>query len=238
MLKLAFICAGITLIVVAVLVAGSGRDAAIHTIMGESLWHDSIALASTPRPARVVFIGDSITQGYPDYDQRYTRWIMERLPGFSIINRGINGNHTTQMVDRFTRDVLADMPDIVFILAGTNDPYFDLPVETTMQNIRQMIAMAQESGASVILCTVPPQGGVRPHCVQRTADINQRITALAAREGLPLIDLFTAMAKTDNPDILNPDYTGDMLHPNTAGNQRIAQMAVPVIMRVAASRAR
>ena len=74
--------------------------------------------ALIPAPAleekRIVFFGDSITQGWktihPDF-----------FVGKSYINRGINGQTTSQMLLRFRQDVIDLKPKMVVILAGTND---------------------------------------------------------------------------------------------------------------------
>ena len=61
---------------------------------------------------RVVFLGDSITDGWK---------IAEYFPGKPYINRGISGQTTPQMLIRFRPDVIALKPRVVVILAGTND---------------------------------------------------------------------------------------------------------------------
>src|SRR5215471_16575178 len=69
----------------------------------------------TPPPAdenRVVFLGDSITDGWH---------IDEYFPGKPYINRGIGGQTTPQMLVRFRQDVIDLQPKLVVILAGTND---------------------------------------------------------------------------------------------------------------------
>ena len=61
---------------------------------------------------RVVFLGDSITDGWK---------LAEYFPGKPYVNRGISGQTTPQMLIRFRPDVIAHKPKVVVLLAGTND---------------------------------------------------------------------------------------------------------------------
>ena len=69
---------------------------------------------STKNENWIVFMGDSITEGWSN-----------TMPSFfrneSYINRGINGQTTPQMLLRFRQDVINLKPKVVVILAGTND---------------------------------------------------------------------------------------------------------------------
>jgi len=70
--------------------------------------------APTARERRVVFYGNSITEGS-------ARYFEEMFPGKPYIGRGIGGQTTPQMLLRFRQDVVAVRPKVVVILAGTND---------------------------------------------------------------------------------------------------------------------
>ena len=63
---------------------------------------------------RVVFLGNSITEGW-------TQYFPTQFAGKPYINRGISGQTTPQMVLRFRQDVIALKPKVVVILAGIND---------------------------------------------------------------------------------------------------------------------
>jgi lysophospholipase L1-like esterase len=79
-------------------------------------YRDSNAVLAAPKPGenRVVFMGNSITEGWKKY------WAPE-FPGKPYVNRGISGQTTPQMLVRFRQDVIALRPKAVVILAGTND---------------------------------------------------------------------------------------------------------------------
>jgi hypothetical protein len=111
---------------------------------------------------RVVFMGDSITQGW-HLDQSF--------PGKTYVNRGISGQTTPQMVVRFRQDVIALQPKVVVILAGTNDIAGNTGPETPEQiedNLASMADLAHANGISVVLCSILPvfdypwQPGITP----------------------------------------------------------------------------
>lgn len=133
------------------------------------------ALAVRPK---VVFMGDSITEG----------WYKEH-PGFfdghGFAARGISGQVTAQMLARFQSDVVALRPRAVVILAGTNDiarnngPIAD---ERIADNIRSMAELARAHGMRVFLCSVLPAAryGWRPEVTDAPERI-ERLNGAAAR---------------------------------------------------------
>jgi len=114
-----------------------------------------------PQARRIIFFGDSITSG----------WNLKKHfsdISFQVINRGIRGQFTSQMVARFYQDVVRLKPEAVVILGGTNDsvilrrPRFfkcskDDLVTIVQDNLRVMVQIAHKAGISrVFLCTIPP----------------------------------------------------------------------------------
>ncbi len=99
---------------------------------------------------RVVFMGDSIT----DF------WNLEQyFPGQPYVNRGIGGQTTPQMLVRMYPDVLALKPQVMVVLAGTNDIARNTGPETAemiQHNIMAMTELAQHHGIKVVLCAVLP----------------------------------------------------------------------------------
>ena len=108
--------------------------------------------APTPGEARVVFMGNSITDGW-------ARFFPTQFAGKPYIGRGIGGQTTPQMLVRFRADVVALHPRVVVILAGTNDIAFNtgpMTPDETKANIRAMTELAQANGIRVILASIPP----------------------------------------------------------------------------------
>jgi lysophospholipase L1-like esterase len=182
---------------------------------------------------RVVFMGDSITDGWK-LDQYF--------PGQPYVNRGISGQTTPQMVLRFRPDVINLKPKVVVILAGTNDlSSYPGPnvVETTQQNLASMVDLAHANGINVVLATIMPisdynknaQGTPIVRSVQRPpaqiAAINSWIKSYCAERGLVYLDYFSTLA--DDKGFLKADLANDGLHPNAKGYEVIKPLASEAI---------
>src|ERR1039458_5343291 len=101
-------------------------------------------------PKRVVFMGDSITDGWR---------LAEYFPDKPYVNRGISGQTTPQMVVRMYPDVVDLQPAAVVILAGTNDIARNTGPETAEMvedNLMAMTDLAQRNGIKVVLCSIIP----------------------------------------------------------------------------------
>lgn len=165
---------------------------------------------------RVVFMGNSITQG----------WI-DQLPEFfapekHYINRGISGQTTPQMLLRFRQDVINLRPKVVVILAGTNDIAGNTgpsTLEMIEDNIRSMTELAQANGIQVVLCSIVPaydypwKPGLEP--APKIMELNNRIKKYASTRGAVYCDYFSAMA--DDRNGLPDELSGDGVHPNKKG---------------------
>ena len=176
--------------------------------------NDSL-VAPTADENRVVFMGNSITEGwiglYPSF-----------FKNKSYINRGISGQTTPQMLVRFRADVIHLHPKVVVILAGTNDIAGNTgpsTIEMIADNIFSMAELAQVNGIKVVLCSVLPvydypwKPGIDP--VTKIAKLNSMIKEYAAYNCLEYLDYYTAMV--DERLGLKADLTYDGVHPNTAG---------------------
>ena len=115
---------------------------------------DNAKLLASKAPVDIVFMGDSITEGW-----------MDKRPGFFTrgrIDRGIGGQTTPQMVLRMMSDVVALKPRAVHIMAGTNDIAGNtgpMTAEMTQNNFRAMSDIARRNGIKVMLASVPPAAG-------------------------------------------------------------------------------
>src|SRR5262245_13607933 len=183
-------------------------------------------------PGRVVFMGDSITDG----------WALETaFPGKPYVNRGIGGQTTAQMLVRMYPDVIALQPAAVIILAGTNDIARNngpQTLEMIQQNFMAMTELAKAHRIRVILCSVLPvtdaksgQGGPVVQSVQRPpADIlklNAWLADYAKSSGAVFADYYAATV--DSKGLLRADDTNDGLHPNASGYARMVPIAAAAI---------
>lgn len=173
-------------------------------------------------PKRVVFMGDSITDGWP---------LAEAFPGRPYVNRGISGQTTAQMLVRMYPDVIALQPAAMVLLAGTNDIAANNGPQTLdmiRQNLMAMVELAQVHHINVILCALTPisarQSEHRP-----AADIlklNGWLKEYAARNKIAYVDYHSAVV--DAQGEFRGGYSDDGLHPNARGYQ---------LMRAAVSKA-
>jgi lysophospholipase L1-like esterase len=175
---------------------------------------ENATLAATPGHPRIVFLGDSITQGWYDLDRAFF------TPG--RIGRGIGGQTTPQMLVRFRQDVIDLHPDVVQIMAGTNDiagntgPMTD---EQTEGHIRSMVELAQAHGIRVILASIPPadQYPWRPglETGQHIVRLNAWLKRYAAETGSTYADYWSAL-KGDGLG-MRDGLAKDHVHPTPAG---------------------
>lgn len=181
--------------------------------------------APAPGESRVVFLGDSITDGWN---------LQEYFPGKPYVNRGISGQTTPQMLIRFRQDVVDLRPQAVVILAGTNDIAGNTG-PTTLQaiedNFTSMAELAKASGIRVVLASVLPaydypwRPGVQP--VEKISELNAWLRAYAAAHGLVYLDYYQAMQ--DSRHGLPASLSADGVHPNAAGYKIMAPLAEQAI---------
>lgn len=170
---------------------------------------------------RVVFLGDSITQGSDQASTNFrgTAWPLVaslRSAGriVHVKNAGVSGNTTQNMLDRFDTDVTPLAPAVVSILAGTNDSAPATFAAWTAQ-ITALVAKVRSIGAVPILATVPPTALAvwRQQTVQRQ---NMFLRNFANRNGTTLVDFFALLADPITGGYKSA-YYNDGIHPNAAG---------------------
>jgi lysophospholipase L1-like esterase len=184
-----------------------------------------------PKPGekRVVFMGNSITEG----------WKLED-PGFfssnSYVNRGISGQTTPQMLLRFRADVIDLKPRLVVILAGINDIAENngpISLEQTMANIKSMAELAKANHIKVILCSVLPANRFpwRPQILpaEKVIALNKLIRQYCSDKKIPYADYFTGMVDSKNG--LDEKYTNDAVHPTLAGYKKMEEILKPVLKK-------
>jgi lysophospholipase L1-like esterase len=177
----------------------------------------------------VVFMGDSITEGWRD-----------KRPGFfgaGRVGRGIGGQTTPQMLLRMMPDVIALKPRAVHIMAGTNDIAGNTGPMTpamTRDNIAAMATLARANGLQVMLASIPPAENFpwRPGLETRApiAAHNAWIRDYAAGTGATWVDYHPALATRDGA--MRPGFASDGVHPTEAGYDAMAATLTPVLRRL------
>ena len=180
---------------------------------------------------RVVFMGDSITEEWSNL-----------YPGYfdtkGYINRGIGGQTTPQMLIRFKPDVIDLEPDIVVILAGTNDIAGNTGpsnVKMITDNIFSMAELARAHQIKVVLSSILPvfeyEWAKEIKDVPATIDsVNDELKKYVNDHGLVYLDYFSPMV--DERKGLNKDYTYDGVHPNQDGYILMSSLAEKVLSRL------
>ena len=122
---------------------------------------------------RIVALGDSLTAGlrtwleiaYPSTWTPYTKFLeeltQEHLLGLGldmsveILNKGVCGDLTSDMLNRFSRDVVKQKPDYVIILGGTNDIGWNLHPSHIFHTLKTLYDVAESKRIEPVACTVP-----------------------------------------------------------------------------------
>jgi lysophospholipase L1-like esterase len=198
---------------------------------------------------RIVFLGDSITQGGDSHDKGYVRVIRKTLTekhgdlGIEVIGAGISGNKVPDLQRRLQKDVLDRKPTIVVIYIGINDVWHGEkdPARGTLPDafsagLKDVIGQCQKAGATVVLCTPTVIGEKKDGANPLDAKLDQYADlsrGLAKELKLPLCDLrkaFVDHLKDHNPD--NADkgiLTSDRVHLNQAGDKFVADTMLKVL---------
>ena len=193
--------------------------------------------APAKNEARVVFMGDSITDSWqnPKFGGFF--------PGKPYVDRGISGQTTPQMLIRFRPDVIALRPRVVVILAGTNDLAGNtgpMSLETIEDNLISMADLARANSIKVVFASVLPvsdydQRDGKPiiRTTQRPPEkikaLNEWMKAYAVNNKLIYLDYHSAMI--DDKGFLRDELSEDGLHPNAKGYEIMAPLAEAAIAR-------
>jgi acyl-CoA thioesterase I len=178
---------------------------------------------AAPGEDRVVFYGDSITDGWGRVQGAF-------FPGKPYVNRGISGQTTAQMVVRFRQDVVALKPKVVVILAGTNDVAGNTgpaTPEMIQDNFMSMVDIAKANGIRVVLSSILPASdyrwkpGLNPG--PKIVALNTWLKEYAARRDLVYLDYYSAVVNDTLG--MKSELASDGVHPTKAGYDIMAPLA-------------
>ncbi len=187
--------------------------------------------AAVPAPApgekRVVFMGNSITEGWKNLDSSF-------FYGRPYYDRGISGQTTGQMLVRFREDVINLQPKVVVILAGINDIAQNngpSKIEDIFGNIKSMAELARLYHIKVVISSILPAYGIpwRPAIDPKpgVAQMNKLLKDYCMQNHLVYLDYFSAMA--DSRAGLPSNLSGDGVHPTLAGYKVMEPLAEKAI---------
>lgn len=182
---------------------------------------------------RVVFLGDSITDGWGRNHGSF-------FPGKPYVNRGISGQTTPQMLLRFQQDVIALHPAAVVILAGINDIAGNTgpeQISVIEDNFRSMVALAKNAHVRIVLSSVLPasffpwHNGVDPRA--EVVELNRWLESYAAKEHAVFLNYYPALVNSEGG--MRPELATDQaVHPNDAGYAIMEPLAETAIKKALA----
>jgi len=189
-------------------------------------WHErrtAWAQAVARDQHAVVFLGDSITEGWEND-------MAASFPGLKLANRGIGGDTTRGVLYRLPEDVFAVNPRAIVLLIGTNDLEDQATPETITANLKLILAACQAHNPKmpVILCQVFPSSLTK----ERPADQIKRLNRLyqQAVKGNPQVTYLETWSLYANADgDAKVEEFPDRLHPNAAGYAKWAAALRPVL---------
>jgi len=185
------------------------------------------------KTSRVVFLGDSITDGWR---------LTEYFSGRDFVNRGISGQITGEMLGRMMADVVELKPAAVLVLAGTNDIARGVPVSAIKNNLTMIADVADANQIRPMFASILPVSDYHKNVNARFAmtlrrppatiqALNDWLRQFCAQHGYVYVDYFSSMV--DSAGYLQADLADDGLHPNGKGYRVMAPIALNAIDRVA-----
>jgi acyl-CoA thioesterase-1 len=187
---------------------------------------------------RVVALGDSLTVGFQSYGLNehmgkstpYTDLLIDRISrdfpsdslSIEIVNKGIVGQLSEQMLIRFDSDVIRLSPKAVIILGGSNDLGLGLAPIEILQNLTEMYRLSLENKIVPIACTVPSilgcDEGIHPRIL-----LNKLLQEHCRDIGIRCVDIFRATLDPATSR-LAPRYSSDGLHLSSEGYRKMGNV--------------
>jgi acyl-CoA thioesterase-1 len=193
------------------------------------------------RTKKLVCHGDSLTQG-SDLEKQYT-WpaLVASTLQLEVVNSGIGGDTSGGLLGRFYPDVARHRPDMVLILAGTNDLWWDVSVNTILANIFAMASQARYHQITPLIGTPLPlymeavakQDFLAPlsgyqRCLDKLSRLVEALLDASKASDIPIIDYYNLFEDAAG-QVLGQLYLPDGLHPNKLGHRRMATKTVEVL---------
>jgi lysophospholipase L1-like esterase len=190
----------------------------------------------------IIALGDSTTAGTPGFaspieappdgsgnaESQYAYWLMRAHPDWRVLNRGVNGERSDQIRQRFNRDVIQARADLVIIVAGVNDIYQGRTAEAVQAELLAMYNAARDSGIAIVAGSILPYNTATPQQNARMQAVNAWIRDDGARQtGAIFCDTRAAVAMPGRPDHLAS--SPDDIHPSPDGYRLMAIALEPAV---------
>ena len=192
-----------------------------------------------------VMIGDSVMAGFqqgpgsrPPRHYPFTNVLESSLRmklkslgsdfDVAVENKGVNGDSTSGMVERFQRSVVPEKPNYVAIMGGLNDLFTRIPVDDVYKNIIQLTQLTKEAGAEPIMLSTTPVAGSPPFNAT-IKELNDRVAEYCAANGVRFIDLYSEFL---SEGVLAAEYSNDGVHISDKGYGKIIQVLTPLFLEL------
>jgi len=196
---------------------------------------------------RVVFLGDSITQGGAGpkgYISVFKEMLAERKPDLKVevIGAGISGNKVPDLERRLEKDVLSKNPSVVVIYIGINDVWHSERGQGTSKEdfeagLRRIIEQINKQDGRVVLCTASVIGektdgsNKLDKMLDEYCEVSRKVAAETKSQLLDLRKEFLAQIKANNADNKEAGIlTTDRVHLNDAGNLFVAEQMYTALL--------
>lgn len=184
----------------------------------------------------LMALGDSITAGTPAFrspaefppsgrgnpQSQYGYWIEKKHPEWKLINRGIAGQTTLQILARVDDELDTFKPQAVLLMAGVNDIYRGVPAPEITGNLLNLYNHIHRRKIPVMLLTILPYRGLTDEKFERLQKINQWIKDFTGHSGAGFCDTYAVMRAAQDPRRLISS-SSDGLHPDLAGYRRMGE---------------
>lgn len=187
----------------------------------------SLATFSKEAP-RVVFLGDSLTEGYGVKKQKsYPALINKKLKTqghiINLTNASVSGSTTASLTSRLKWQ-LKNKPDIILIALGANDGLRGFKIDVIKKNLSEAIELAQKNNIKVLLAgmQMPPNYGKT-----YTRQFKQIFPDLAKKYNVELIPFLLKEVAGDKA--MNQS---DGIHPNEKGHEKMAKTVLPHLKKL------
>ncbi|MBR4377604.1 MAG: hypothetical protein IKP50_01765 [Bacilli bacterium] len=163
----------------------------------------------------IVFLGDSITEGYP---------LHIFFNEYKVANRGINGDTTGGVIDRLEFSVYDLNPKVIYLMIGTNN------LQTCLENYETILKGIKNycPRSKVMLMSITPRWG--EDLMAKIREINVEIQKYAENYGYFYANVFTPLTVNSENLVVNDELFADGLHPLTEGYRIITNVIKPTII--------
>jgi acyl-CoA thioesterase-1 len=189
----------------------------------------------------LVCHGDSLTA--PDELDHRAIWpsLVESRLKINVINNGIGGDTTGGLLSRFYPAVVQHRPDLVLIMGGTNDLWWDLDINMILANIFAMTCQAEHHdivplvGLPIPLVIekasgqgfAPPEGGYN-RCKEKLAALAKALARSAKQNDIACLDFYHPFCDKFG-NATGKYFLDDGLHPNAVGHRLMAEKTVKML---------